>query len=50
VASAIGVGLISTTLSLRTAVTIFAVAVGATALAAIAWHLSTRITAPQAAR
>jgi MFS family permease len=49
-ASAIGVGLISTTLSLRTAVTIFAVAVGATALAAIAWHVSTRIRAPQAAR
>jgi MFS family permease len=49
-ASAIGVGLISTTLSLRTAVTIFAVAVGATALVAIAWHVSTRIRAPQAAR
>jgi hypothetical protein len=39
-----------TTLSLRTAVTIFAVVVGATALAAIAWHVSTRIRAPQAAR
>jgi MFS family permease len=48
--SAIGIGLISTTLSLRTAVTIFAVVVGATALAAIAWHVSTRIRAPQAAR
>jgi MFS family permease len=40
--SAIGVGLLSTTLSLRTAVTIFAVVVGATALLAIAWQLATR--------
>jgi predicted MFS family arabinose efflux permease len=49
-ASAIGVGLLSTTLSLRAAVTIFAVVVGATALTAMAWHLSTRIRAPAAAR
>jgi MFS family permease len=48
--SAIGVGLLSTALSLRAAVTIFAVAVGATAVTAIGWHLSTRIRAPQAAR
>ena len=38
--SAIGVGLLSTTLSLRAAVTIFAVVVGATAVAATAWHLA----------
>ena len=48
--SAIGVGLLSTALSLRAAVTIFAIAVGSTALTAIAWHLSARIRAPQAAR
>jgi MFS family permease len=48
--SAIGVGLLSTALSLRTAVTIFAVVVATTAISAIAWHLSTRIRAPQAAR
>ncbi len=48
--SAIGVGLLSTALSLRAAVTIFAIAVGATALTAIAWHLGARIRAPQAAR
>jgi hypothetical protein len=48
--SAIGVGLLSTTLSLRAAVTIFAVAVGATASIATAWHLGARIRAPQAAR
>jgi MFS family permease len=40
--SAIGVGLLSTTLSLRAAVTIFALVVGATALATIAWHLALR--------
>jgi MFS family permease len=38
--SAIGVGLLSTTLSLRAAVTIFAVVVGATAVSATAWHLA----------
>ena len=48
--SAIGVGLLSTALSLRAAVTIFAIAVGATALTAIAWHVGARIRAPQAAR
>jgi hypothetical protein len=48
--SAIGVGLLSTASSLRTAVTIFAIAVGATALTAIAWHIGARIRAPQAAR
>ena len=48
--SAIGVGLLSTALSLRTAVTIFAVVVGSTALTAIAWHIRTRIRAPQVAR
>jgi MFS family permease len=48
--SAIGVGLVSTVLSLRAAVTIFAVVVGATALVAIAWHMAlTRVRAPQAA-
>ena len=40
--SAIGVGLLSTTLSLRAAVTIFALVVGATAIAAMAWQLSAR--------
>jgi MFS family permease len=40
--SAIGVGLLSTTLSLRAAVTIFALVVGATALATIAWHVALR--------
>jgi MFS family permease len=40
--SVIGVGVLSTTLSLRAAVTIFAVVVGATALIAIAWQLATR--------
>jgi MFS family permease len=40
--SAIGVGLLSTALSLRAAVTIFAAVVGATAIAAIAWHLARR--------
>ena len=49
-ASAIGVGLLSTTLSLRAAVTIFAVVVGTTALTAMAWHLSTRVRTPAAAR
>jgi hypothetical protein len=48
--SAIGVGLLSTALSLRTAVTIFAVVVGSTALTAVAWHVRTRIPAAQAAR
>jgi MFS family permease len=48
--SAIGLGLLSTALSLRAAVTIFAVVVATTAISAIAWHLSTRIRAPQAAR
>jgi MFS family permease len=50
--SAIGVGLLSTALSLRAAVTIFAVVVGATALAAIAWHVATRqaLSLPRAAR
>jgi hypothetical protein len=48
--SAIGVGLLSTTLSLRAAVTIFAVVVGATALVAIAWHVATRIRARPVAR
>jgi MFS family permease len=48
--SAIGVGVLSTTLSLRAAVTIFAVAVGVTAAVATAWHLAARIRAPQAAR
>jgi MFS family permease len=48
--SAIGVGLVSTALSLRAAVTIFAVVVGSTALTAIAWHIRTRIRAPQVAR
>ena len=48
--SAIGVGLLSTALSLRTAVTIFAGVVGTTALTATAWHLRARIRAPQAAR
>ena len=48
-ASAIGVGLLSTALSLRTAVTIFAVVVGSTALTAIAWHIATRLRAPQVA-
>ena len=38
--SAIGVGLLSTALSLRTAVTIFAGVVGTTALMATAWHLT----------
>ena len=38
--SAIGVGLLSTALSLRTAVTIFAVVVGAMAVSATAWHLA----------
>jgi MFS family permease len=48
--SAIGVGVLSTTLSLRAAVTIFAVAVGATASVATAWHARARIRAPQGAR
>jgi len=48
--SAIGVGLLSTVLSLRAAVTIFAVVVGSTALTAIAWHIRTRIRTPQVAR
>lgn len=48
--SAIGVGLLSTTISLRSAVTVFAVVVGATALSGIAWHAATRIRTPQAAR
>jgi hypothetical protein len=47
--SAIGVGLLSTALSLRAAVTIFAVVAGATALAGIGWHVGTRVTTPQAA-
>jgi predicted MFS family arabinose efflux permease len=47
--SAIGVGLLSTTLSLRTAVTIFALVVGSTALSAIAWHVRTWLRAPQVA-
>jgi hypothetical protein len=38
--SAVGVGLLSTALSLRTAVTIFAVVVGAMAVSATAWHLA----------
>jgi MFS family permease len=42
-ASAIGVGLLSTTVSLRTAVTIFAAVVGATAITAIAWHVAPRL-------
>ena len=49
-ASVIGVGVVSTTLSLRAAVTIFAVVDGATALTAMAWHVSTPIRAPAAAR
>jgi MFS family permease len=49
-ASAIGVGLLPTTLSLRAAVTIFAAVVGATAIAAIGWHLAPRLRAAQAAR
>jgi hypothetical protein len=48
--SAIGVGLLSTALSLRTAVTIFALVVGSTALTAVAWHVRTRTPAAQAAR
>jgi hypothetical protein len=50
--SAIGVGLLSTALSLRAAVTIFAAVVGATALAAIAWHGATRraLSLPHATR
>jgi hypothetical protein len=38
--SAIGVGLLSTSLSLRAAVTIFAVVVGVMAMLAIVWHLA----------
>jgi len=49
--SAIGVGLLSTALSLRAAVTIFAVVVGATALIATAWHLAvTRVRGAETVR
>jgi predicted MFS family arabinose efflux permease len=48
--SAIGVGLLSTALSLRTAVTIFAAVVAATAVTAIGWHVRPRLRAAQAAR
>jgi MFS family permease len=48
--SAIGVGLLSTALSLRDAVAIFATVVGVTALGAMAWQVAaTRLRAPQAA-
>ena len=48
--SAIGVGLLSTALSLRTAVTIFAAVVAATSVGAIGWHVVPRLRAAQAAR